>query len=124
MPLGSNASCGSYASRPAWETVSVAPHVPSAARNLAWMRRLVPSDLVQTIRESPLESSATLGSYASRPASETVVAERNVGVACAAAGTKDVASANTRACHSAAPQNFFNATTSPGEETPARLTRS
>src|SRR3954469_19770582 len=56
LPPGSKATCGPDASRPAAEIVAVGPEVPSAARNLAWMRILVPSDLVQTIRELPLES--------------------------------------------------------------------
>jgi hypothetical protein len=98
--------------------VAVASNVPSAARNLACTRRLVPSDRVQTIRELPLESSATLGSYASRPGSETVVAERKVGVACAPATTNDVAARiDARTWHSATAR-LFNAKLSPLGENP------
>ena len=83
MPLGSKATWGAEASCPGSEIVSVAPRVPSAARNFAWMRVFTPSERVHTISVLALPSSARSGSNADCPGSETSYGVRKRGVASA-----------------------------------------
>ena len=71
------------------------------------------------VSSTPGAESTTWGSYASRPASDMSIGERNAGVACATAGANQAAaSVKTRACQCAATQNFFKT-----PEPPARIPR-
>ena len=70
-PSSSTATRGSRASPPAADSVTIGPSTPLFERVRDWMRSLVPSERVHTIRPSPSSSSATRGSTECWPGLES-----------------------------------------------------
>src|SRR5687767_14976545 len=77
------------------EIVCAGVHEPVAVRVEYWMRKKDPSERVHTEITLPDGSTATSGSKPSCPASEMLIADRNVGVACAGAAKTSSVKAKT-----------------------------
>src|SRR4051794_20123833 len=102
---------------PGSEIVWGADHAPLAVRDADWIRKLVPSERVHTATTVPSGAEATSGSKPSCPAAERFTAVRNVGVACAAAGSIISAATrnNMKSCHRCIAQSNMAKLTPPAK---------